>query len=170
MNPLEWLRAQYARITQLPARLDAIIDRANRAVRSAPRSGPQRERAARIWADALQDRAEVRRLLRDHIRTDTGNGLSGLGLAPVVLIVGGLTAAGVMATLVGLFGRASAYERELALIESGSATVEDIERLRDDAPVGPGGVTATIRESANLLKVALVGAAGLAAFKLWGKR
>lgn len=167
MNPLAWLRAEWARITNLPARLSAIIADAHRVMARASSSADAKSRAGRIWIDATQDRAEVNRLLRNHLRESTS--LGGLGLGPLILVVGGVAAASVAATLVAIFGRASAYEQELQLIHEGAATAGDIERLRDGANTG-GGVAATIREAGSFLKVAALTAAGVFAFKLWRSR
>lgn len=169
MDPLTWLREQYARITGLPDRLARVAADARAVMADPTQPRELRERASRLWAAAVTDRAEAQRLLRDHIRTQQ-QGMSGLQAFPIVFLIGGLTAAAAMSTLVALFGRASAYERELALIESGTVSVSDVERLRETSPDAPGGVTASIREAGNIVKLALIGAAGIAAFKLWGKR
>lgn len=169
VSPLDWLRAEWARITGLSARLTDIIE-ASRAIYSdRARPGPVRQRAARIWADALQDRAAVRNLLAVHVR-ESAPGLRGLGAGPVVLVVAGITAAAAMATIVAVYGRASAYERELDLLASGSVTVAELDRIRDRAPDTGGGVAATIREAGSFLKLAAVVAAGVVAFKAWKAR
>ena len=166
MTALDWLRAEWARITGLPTRLTDIIE-ASRAI-LADRSRPYavRQRAARIWADALQDRAAVRNLLAVHVR-ESAPGLRGLGAGPVVLVLAGITAATAMATVVAVFGRASTYERELDLLASGAVTVAELERIRESAPDTGGGVAATIREAGSFLKVAALVAVGVVAFKAW---
>lgn len=172
MLPLTWLRAQWARITALPARLDEVIERAHAILTDARQSSAARQRAGRVWADAMQDRAAVRNLLSRNLRIDTTrSAMEGLGVLPLVLVVGGITAAAAMATLVAIFGRESTYQRELGLLEAGVLTPDDLERFRDRAPEDDaGGVAASIRAAGGFLKVALVGAAGVAAWKLWGKR
>lgn len=169
MDPLAWLREQWARISSLPTRLQEVANGAHAILSDSSQPRALRDRAGRVWSGAIADRAEVDRLLRDNIRAQQ-EGMRGLAAFPVIFVVGAISAAAIVAKLADIFGRASTYERELALLEAGTVTVSDMERLRDNAPDAPGGVAATIRETGKVVKLALVGVAGFAAYKLWGKR
>lgn len=171
MDPLQWLRERWAEILGLSGRLDRVVSRAHAALSDQSLPRELRERAADIWAGAVADRAELARILRDNVREQTGAGtatMQGLGAFPVLVVVGGVTAVAVAAALAAIFGRASAYERELDLIATGTVTVDELDRIRREAPA-EGGVAGTLREASTLLRVVLVVGLGYVAWRTWGR-
>ncbi len=162
-SPMSWLRSKWANLTGLPARLQTIENAARAVSRDPSRSREDRNRGARLATDVMFDRAEVQRILRENLRQQD----DGLGALPVLLIVGGASVLAVATTLVAIFGRVSTYDRELRAIERGSVTPAEVVDLRRGAETG-GGVAATLRETGNLVKIAMAGAAAWFAWKQWG--
>lgn len=164
-HPLDWLAANWAEITGLPQRLDAVLARSHAVLSDTARPMSERQTAGRIWADALQDRAEVTKLLAENLRSSSSAGLSAL---PIIAVIGAVTAATVALSMAYILSRTSAYERELDLIGAGMATPEQIQAIREGAPA-EGGVASAIAASTDLLKVALLGAAAYVAYRTWGR-
>lgn len=165
-NPVAWIREKVGEFLNLEARFTRTRAQAGEIIRTSTDPDVRRQ-AAEIGAAAYDDLVRWRGI-RAKLRI--GDEAAGLGIVPVVYVVGGAAvAASIAVTMVALFRRATAQERALELLAAGRVTeaqVAAVAGLQDR----PGGVAGALSEATGLVRMALFGAAAVVAFKALNKR